>query len=249
LDEKSIRNNIEKKRRIFESNMLSPTPFKSKIDGVLLQLSSHTTTNKLTTERAPQLFGNEMSSQTPAGAPVGFKFFEENSGTAYGGGSSSSNRPRIDIGALNMKNSVKSSAQRKASINRPEMFSTLNSPMAQITLSTRSKMNTKGSEGGDQENSFGLLQRRFGGEKPLIAKPFGNVLGDTDQNKVGNVPMSNEGKRKQSAKQGEEKSSSSLRISSLSERRNEKKENKKDVSKNKENQLKFREEYVARWEC
>jgi len=264
LDDKSGRSNLEKKRRIFENTMLSPT-FKTKVDTIMLQLSSHTTTHKMT-DRTPSLFTskNQMPAQTPSSeVPIGFKYSDENS---YFGTSSSSTRAKTDLEnsrVLTMRNnSAKSNLQKKLSIAKAETFTTLTSPLAHTTLTTRSKMNTRGSETLDQENNFGLTQKFFGGEGPksTTTKSFANVLSNTDQNKtkghdrlgseifLKKLQKGYEGKKKQIFKGAEEMSSGSLHISSLSERRNENKENKKGMMKDKENQqMKFREDY-GRWE-
>jgi len=239
LEEKNIKSHLERKRKIFENTMLSPN-FKSKVDNIILQLSSHTTTHKMT-DRPPSLFStkNQMPAQTPSSeVPIGFKYFDEN---AYFGNSSSTLRSKTDLEnsrTLTMRNnSAKSSVQKKMTLTKTDMFSTLTSPVAQsTTLTTRSKVNSRGLELADQENNFGLQQRFFAAEasKSMTTKNFGNVLGNTDQNKFkGHDRFGSDiflkklqkgyDTKKKSILKSEESSSGNLHISSLSERRNEKK--------------------------
>jgi len=246
--------------------MLSPT-FKSRVESIMIQLSSHTTTHKMT-DRTPSLYTskNQQPAQTPSSeVPIGVKYFDENS--YFRGASSSSMRAKTDLEhssrVLTMRNnSSKSNFQKKISIVKADNFTSLTSPVApSMTLTTRAKVNTRGSDTVDQENIFALQQKFFSGEgsKSMTTKSFAHVLSNTDQNKfkgherlpseifLKKVQKGNEGKKKQSF-QKEDMSSGSLHISSLSERRNENKENKKSLIKDKENHLKFREEYAGRWE-
>lgn len=259
LDEKTIRSNLEKKRKIFENNLLSPT-FRTKVDSIMLELSSHTTTHKMTDRTPSLLTSKHQPAQTPASeVPIGFKYSDEN--TFYG--ASSSMRAKTDqesTRGLSMRNNIKSTFQKKIGLVKADTFSSLASPIAHTTLTTRSKMNSRGSDVLDQENL--ASPKFFVGEvtKSMTTKNFGNVLGSSDQNKfkghdrfgsdifLKKLQKEYGSKKKPSVKTSQEISSGTLHISSLSERRNENKENKKELIREKENPLKFREEYAGRWE-
>jgi len=92
----------------------------------------------------------------------------------------------------------------------------------------------------------------------MSKKSSENILSVTDQNKyriqrqesdptVSKIYKGLDYKRRQGLKVNEDSSSSNLHISSLSGRRNENKENKKDSLKEKENLLRYREENAAKY--
>jgi len=286
LDEKKISFELAKKKRIFENSILSPH-FRTKVDSIVHQISSHTTTHK-NTESISSIFArralnmNQLNYQTSTaetpsnyyndgykrnfsqainniqiGKPSASNKSDENDSCTTAS-SSATLRPKSEMEnskISHIPSTVKNSFHKKISLPKGDNCPTLSSPL-KANLTTRTRFDTRISEI-DQEYNFGLSVRNMNSDVPkvLTTKNMGSVLSATDQNKyrsqapyeVNKAYKALDYKRKQSSKAPEEFMPVNLYLSSLSERRNENKENKKELLKDKDNIGKLREEFVARW--
>jgi len=262
MDDIKYPSDIFKKKKIFENSILSPN-FKTKVGSILHQLSSHTTTHR-TAESMSSLLSakgfraNQQTAQTPSReVPIGFNIYSEKSKmlakaslsdktvdyNSYVNPSSSTYR------ANNGSTQLKSSFHKKLHLPQGEACPTFSSPVTTKNLTTRYKF-----DGADQD--LFTLSSKYGNMeniRPYVQKSSENILSAADQNKYriqrqesdptgSKIYKGLDYKRRQVLKVNED-SYSNLHISSLSGRRNENKENKKD----KENLMRYREENVAKY--
>jgi len=268
MDDIKYPSDIFKKKKIFENSILSPN-FKTKVGSILHQLSSHTTTHR-TAESMSSLMSakgfrlNQQSAQTPSReVPIGFNIYSEQNQKKMLTKASVSDKT-IDYNsyvntsstyrANNGSTQVKSSFHKKLHLAQGDHCPTFSSPVSTKNLTTRYKF-----EGAEQD--FFTLSSKYGNMeniRPYVQKNSENILSAADQNKyrtqrpesessVSKIYKGLDYKRRQALKVNEESSSSTLHISSLSGRRNENKENKKDLIKDREIQLRIREENLAKY--
>jgi len=263
MDDIKYPSDIYNKKKIFESSILSPN-FRTKVDSIMHQLSSHTTTHRAAETISPVYTSkafrlNQLqSAQTPSReVPIGFNIYSEQHLKNKMLVKASMSDKTIDYSSANsyrangLTTQVKSSFSKKISLQGD-----LISPMSTRNLTTRAKFDTKSPEAIDQEfvslNKYGNMENI----RPFVQKNSENGLSIADPNKYrvqrqesdptgSKVYKGLDYKRKQGFKVNEDNSSSNLHISSLSGRRNENKENKKDLLK--ENQMRFREENAAKY--
>jgi len=165
-----------------------------------------------------------------------------------------------DIGSSQY--TTKSSYNKKISFPKGDSQPSLYSSISTTTnRSARSKIGSKGSDMFDHERNFSLSNKfsHVDVTKSLNLKSFNNILSTADQNKYKIADGQDGGssynkyargldhKRKQSYKMGEDSGPANLHLSSLSERRNENKENKKDHMKDKESHMRIREDYTGKF--
>jgi len=282
VDEKQASQDLAQKKKIFESSLMSPH-FKSKVNTILHQLSSHTTTHK-SGESFSSIFNKKsLNPATPHEGSSSHRHFSdfkkgfsqtthhlqltkqaysnksdgnESCATAS---SSATLRPKQD--AENMKsNHMKSSFHKKISLPKGDNCPTFSSPFAKNNLTTRSRVDTK-HDLADSDSNLALSLKNLNIEtaRLLSNRNFSSVLSGAEQNKTKTqdsyvsttydtkVQKGLENKRKQSSKVHEDLIATNLHISSLSERRNENKENKKEKDLAKDKLLKFKGEYVSKW--
>jgi len=285
-EEKQACQDLAQKKKIFESGLMSPH-FKTKVNSILHQLSSHTTTHK-TGESFSSIFAkksfNVNQPSTPHEGSTSHRHFSDFKKSfsqthhlqvtkhAYSNksdgnescttaSSSATLRPKQD--SENIKsNHMKSSFQKKISLPKGDNCPTFSSPFAKNNLTTRSRVDTKHDlTESDSNLALSLKNLNIETARLLSNRNFSSVLSSTDQNKSraqdshistgydSKIQKSVELKRKQSSRAHEDMIATNLHISSLSERRNENKENKKnkELGKDKERLLQFKEEYVSKW--
>jgi len=213
----------------------------------MTQLSSHTTTNRTAENMSPLYTSKgfrlnaQHSAVTPSReVPVGFNLYSDHSLRNKMLAKASLSDKTIDYNsassyrASGFTTQVKSSFHKKAG----DSYTTILSPISTRNLTTRSKVDTRGSDAMDQDF---VLTSKYGNMeniRPYVQKNNDSGLAIADSNKYRvqqrqeSDPISSKAykgldyKRKQGFKLNDEGSVSNLHISSLSVRRNENKENK-----------------------
>ena len=291
FEDKMSANSMTRKKKIFENNVLSPT-FKTRVDSIIHQLSSHTTTHKNLEHTS--MFGSRPASrhlQQPSQNPSSngsapYKYYNEftqpnqnqQSQTIFRVKApnrldensiptnpfTSTYRVKSDVESMkelrSFQQTAKNSYQKNIILPKGDQPS-LYSAMSTTNRSVRSKIGSRGSDILDQDKNFGLTHKFSNADvtRSLNLKSFGNVLSVSDQNKYKISDLQEAGssfnkyskgldyKRKQGYKMCEDSLPANLHISSLSDRRNENKENKKDHLKDKENHIRIREEFTTKY--
>ena len=292
LDEKKTPSNLSKKKRIFENNMLSPN-FRTKVNSIIHQLSSHTTTNK-TSHDISNLFAEKMLNQHTTrsiysgGLTSTSRYHNENplhsvqstealhisrnktdsraeEGSHFNTSSSTSNIMRTRAETVeNMKRthtpSTTKNTQVKLNLAKGDDGPTFSSPLSNANRTARSKLDTRSPEPFETRVNLVSYSQKFAHgelEKALLTKGVESSISSFNKSKgkskerqelgvsFNNFYKSLEYKKKPGTKFMDEIASNHGAV--FNERRNERKEHKRELLRDKENHVGIEKGQLRNW--
>jgi len=293
LDEKKTPNALSKKKRIFENNVLSPN-FRTKVNNIIHQLSSHTTTNK-TSHDISNLFAEKMlNQQTTRSIYSGVinstsRYHNENplqnvqstealhisrnkidmkaeESSHFTASSSTSNIMRTRAETVeNIKRThtpgTTKNSQVKLNLPKGDDGPTFCSPLSTANRTARSKFDARSPEPFETRVNLVSYSQKFAHgelEKALLHKGVESSLSSFNKSKnkskerqelgvsFNNFYKSLEYKKKPGTKFMDEVASSQ-HVLTLNERRNERKEQKRELLRDKENHIGLEKGQLRNW--